>query len=229
MALSWVALCALVMLGVAQAGRLQGDLSISAAQQRRQLRPDAAPPCYQGCFVGPNGGADPLPIYLMDNGGALMTTSICRAAAAKANVTFFAIIDTQYCFGGNSMAQVVDNGFTATSDPDVCPVLCGPGENGPCGAENVAVFFAVAACSPAKAYNCKNGTSLLGTELEFSRAKMPAGNPHDANAVMCRARCDGHPQCVGFWYKTTGWCYLMGKVVSFTKPYSTSYIACKPK
>lgn len=216
---------------VAQAGRLQGDLSIGAA--RRQLSvspyPGGAVPCYQGCFVGPAGGADPLPIYLTDNGGALMTLPICANAAAAAKLKYFAIIDTQYCFGGNSMASVADNGFVSTTNPAICPVQCGAGENGPCGGQNTATFFTVAACSPVNKYNCRNGTSLLGVELEPSPLKMPAGNKNSVNADLCRDGCDSRPQCVGYYYKTTGWCYLMASVRSFTKPYGTSYIACRPK
>lgn len=31
----------------------------------------------------------------------------------------------------------------------------------------------------------------------------------------------------GYYYKTTGWCYRMSGVSSFSKPYSTSMQACR--
>lgn len=47
------------------------------------------------------------------------------------------------------------------------------------------------------------------------------------NAALCRSRCNEVEGCVGFYYKTTQWCYILDSFIAFGKHYPTAYSACK--
>lgn len=51
---------------------------------------------------------------------------------------------------------------------------------------------------PAKSYYCKNGTSLLGTEVANSPVKLSASSTDPVNALTCRDLCNSRAACIGY-------------------------------
>ncbi|GFR48429.1 hypothetical protein Agub_g10325 [Astrephomene gubernaculifera] len=79
-----------------------------------------------------------------------------------------------------------------------------------------------------KTYHCKAGVALLGTPLPgLDRVKLNPAHSDAVNTAECQSICTQEPDCMGYYYKTTTWCYLMSEVVSFTKAYSSAVQACK--
>ncbi|KXZ50913.1 hypothetical protein GPECTOR_14g16 [Gonium pectorale] len=179
--------------------------------------------CYEGCFAAPIGGlADPLPLYLRSSRDAGEPISLveCYTSAVEAGVTHFAIVDKIDCFGGNSTLV----GWA----PDSCTIDCvpdGPAPNA-CGDTDKAVLFSMGLCR-GKQYRCKPGLALWGSFLSGSPLKLSPKRSAEDNAAECERLCSARVSCKGYYYKRTGWCYLMSQVAAFGKEYSTAVRACK--
>ncbi|KAG2495892.1 hypothetical protein HYH03_006130 [Edaphochlamys debaryana] len=264
--------------------------------------------CYEGCFDSPEEFTDPYPTFLIGTVG-FMPAQDCYDAALAAGFSFFAIVDETDCFGGDS----VPVGWA----PDVCPLECGPGGGGPCGAKGKAAVFSMGACqylgapcapevspqemvplsppsqpSPVIAspppsngpvpppppppdnpvdgpppgepdfpppespssdappppaipsspevpsppppvpevppiYVCRPGVSLWGVFLPKSPVKLNPTHTEAANLAKCEELCSSNPDCAGYYYKKTQWCYLMLEVWAFGKEYPTAISACR--
>ncbi|KAG2437220.1 hypothetical protein HXX76_005883 [Chlamydomonas incerta] len=76
-------------------------------------------------------------------------------------------------------------------------------------------------------FRCKEGISLWGVFLPNTPVKLNPTKSHEENQVHCEELCADNDACLGYYYKTTRWCFLMKEVYSFGKEYNTAIIACK--
>ncbi|GIL81293.1 hypothetical protein Vretimale_1156 [Volvox reticuliferus] len=77
---------------------------------------------------------------------------------------------------------------------------------------------------PPPAFECRSNTSLAGVDIRI--LKLDRKSSTADNIATCRNYCVTTPDCTGFFYKTTLFCFLMKDVVDY-KRYNTSIIACR--
>ncbi len=100
--------------------------------------------CYEGCLVPPvdDPTAAPLPNLLLASGSGPVQLIDCYDAAVAGGYQYFAIVDTDKCYGGNS--DVVG---WALNDEE-CPLNCTPDGEDPysCGGFGLASVFSMGFC-----------------------------------------------------------------------------------